>query len=322
MTEKEIFGLILNRNHFMDITDFDYSNVDRSKVNVKSIPKTLKYQDKVNQLLPLINNQRIFDFVRHFSSYHNRLYASVTGRESQRWLLGQVQASVLNYAGAATVHEVDHGYLQRSIVARLQGANPALESEVVILGAHLDSINRFGASLNAPGADDNGSGSVVLLETLRNIIASNLTLQRTVEFQWYAAEEIGLRGSQAIAQEYRENGVNVVGMLNFDVVSYYTEGVDDIGVFTDNGHEDLMVFLRLLTDEYLDYGWQDRTCGYGCSDHASWTNNAFPAVMASEYTPHPDMHTVYDNIQNMHFTQLNEFIKLAKGFAVEMAAPI
>lgn len=43
--------------------------------------------------------------------------------------------------------------------------------------------------------------------------------------------------------------------------------------------------------------------------------------MASEVVGHPQMHTVNDNIDNMNFTQLNEFVKLVIGFAIEIGEP-
>jgi len=321
MTEDEIFGLIRERKTFMDITDFDYSGVVKPKIKINAIPTTLKYQREVNDLVSLIKKDRLIDFVRHFSSYYNRYYTSNTGRESQTWLFNEVNATVANYSGKVVVREVDHGYRQRSIVARLEGTDTALVHETVILGAHLDSVNRLGPTLAAPGADDNGSGSVVLLETLRNIIASNLTFKRTVEFQWYAAEEVGLRGSQAIAEEYKKNNTNVVGMLNLDVIGYHVDGVNAIAIYTDFAHQDLIRFLRILTMEYLEYGYQNNHCGYGCSDHASWDRNGFPAVFAGEAIDHPGMHTLDDTIQNMDFDQVIEFIKLAMGYVVELAEP-
>jgi leucyl aminopeptidase len=267
-----------------------------------------------------LNSPRVHDFIEKFSSYHTRYYSSQTGRDSQLWLLSEVESSIQGYVGNASVSEVDHGYLQKSIVARLEGSDSSLRSEVVIIGAHLDSVNLLLPSLNAPGADDNGSGSVAILETLRGIVEAGIVLKRTVEFQWYAAEEIGLRGSQAIAQEYKRQNVTVAAMLNFDVLAYH-DGRNDIGIYTDNGNAQVQQFLRLLADGYLTYGRRDNTCGYGCSDHASWTNQGFPAAMASEYTPHPSMHTARDNMANMNFEQLNEFIKLSIGFAVELGEP-
>ncbi|CAL8142578.1 unnamed protein product [Orchesella dallaii] len=321
MDENEISELIKAKKTFIDITDFDLPPFKPEDVNIKAIPTTLRFQSTVREVLTKLNGQRVEDFVRQFSSYHNRYYAAQTGRDSQLWLLSEVESSVQGYAGSASVVEVDHGYLQKSIVARLEGADSSLRSEVVILGAHLDSINIRGSSLQAPGADDNGSGTVVLLETLREIVESGLILNRTVEFQWYAAEEIGLRGSQAIAQDYRRNNVDVVGMLNLDVVGYYVNGMDDIGVYTDNGNAQMAQLLRILTDEYLEFGRRDLTCGYGCSDHASFTNAGFPAVMGGEVVDHPGMHTVDDTIENMSFRQVNEFVKLAVGYTVEMAEP-
>jgi len=321
MTEDDIFGLIKTGQTFIDVTDFNYPAADPDTIIAKSVPTELRFQETVRRVTNNLNSPRVQDFVRQFSSYHNRYYAAQTGRTSQLWLLAEVQSAVQNYTGQASVREVDHGYLQKSIVARLEGADPTLKSEVVVFGAHLDSVNGRGSSLAAPGADDNASGSSVGLETLRAIVEAGLVLKRSIEFHWYAAEEIGLRGSQAIAEQYKSTNVNVVAMLNMDVVGYYVNGINDIGVFTDNGNAQLAQLLRILADEYLTFGRRDRTCGYGCSDHASWTRAGFPAVMASEVTAHPSMHTPQDIIENMNFTQVNEFIKLAIGFMIEMAEP-
>lgn len=76
------------------------------------------------------------DFIRHFSSYHNRYYKAKTGSESQRWLLSQVREALSDYNGNSSVEEIKHAWSQRSIVARIVGNDPDLKSEVIILGAH------------------------------------------------------------------------------------------------------------------------------------------------------------------------------------------
>jgi len=114
-----------------------------------AIPTTIRFQETVSRVLTKLNTQRVEDFVKQFSSYHNRYYASQTGRSSQLWLLSE--ASIRGYSGNAVVFEVDHGYWQKSIVARLEGADPTLKNEVVVIGAHLDSVNIQGSSLQAPG---------------------------------------------------------------------------------------------------------------------------------------------------------------------------
>ncbi|XP_035702351.1 probable leucine aminopeptidase 1 [Folsomia candida] len=72
------------------------------------------------------------------------------------------------YGGNVTVGKFTHRWLQSSIIARIEGADPKLKEEVVIFGAHLDSFNLTNpVNGRAPGSDDNGSGSVTLFESLR-----------------------------------------------------------------------------------------------------------------------------------------------------------
>src|SRR5690606_16105710 len=97
---------------------------------------------------------------------------------------------------------------QSSVVLTIQGQT--LPDEIAVLGAHLDSIcSRSGttngqancdtgvttAQRRAPGADDDASGIAVLTEVLRVVLDNGYRPQRTVKFMGYAAEEVGLVGS-------------------------------------------------------------------------------------------------------------------------------
>jgi leucyl aminopeptidase len=324
MDEQQVWALIERHQNFMDITDTKIPKFNPEDVNVKAIPTTLKYQTLVNSAIALINASRIREFVVAFSSYFNRYYTADTGLQSQAWLYQQVRSSIeqaSSYPGVATVQEFTHpSWPQKSIIARLEGSDPTLKSEVVIVGAHQDSVNIAGSARQAPGADDNASGSVVCLESLRVLLAAGFVPKRTIEFHWYAAEEVGLRGSQAIAQQYKQTGINVVSMVNFDVPGY-DAGTSEIGIYTDNTNAAINQFLRILVDEYCLYKKRDRTCGYGCSDHASWTQQGFPAGMPAEVVLHPQMHTINDNIDSVGFEQVGEFTKLSLGYLVEMSEP-
>lgn len=86
----------------------------------------------------------------------------------------------------------------------------------------------------------------------------------------YAAEEVGLRGSQEIAQMYKNLGIPVYGMLNFDLTGYNNQGKNTIGVLTDQwAHSELSAFLKQLVKEYSNYGVGELGCpgGFPCSDH-------------------------------------------------------
>jgi leucyl aminopeptidase len=64
----------------------------------------------------------------------------------------------------------------------------------------------------SPGADDNGSGSVTIFESLRVLVSSGFLPKKPLEFHWYAAEEGGLLGSQKVVAKYKEDGIDVFGM--------------------------------------------------------------------------------------------------------------
>lgn len=98
------------------------------------------------------------------------------------------------------------------VIGRIEGTNSS--APVVIVGAHLDSINADDPmSGRAPGAYDDGSGSVNLIESFRKLTAAGFKPTNPVEFPWYAGEEAGLLGSRAISNEYAKKGIRVRGML-------------------------------------------------------------------------------------------------------------
>jgi leucyl aminopeptidase len=85
----------------------------------------------------------------------------------------------------------------------------------IIIGAHQDSVNNAFPLLPAPGADDDGSGTVTILEAFRVLVQAGFKPEKPVEFHWYAAEEGGLLGSQDIASEYAYQRKDVGAMIQF-----------------------------------------------------------------------------------------------------------
>jgi len=259
--------------------------------------------------------------MERFSSYYNRYYSDATGEESALWLLSEIQSSIdaTPYSGTVSVQPYTHSWLQPSVIARIEGSDETLKSQIVILGAHLDSTNRFPGA-PAPGTDDNGSGSAVLLETFRALLESDFIPKRTIEFQWYAAEEVGLRGSGDIAEAYSQEGIQVVSMLNLDVPGYWGER-REIGIMTDNVNPELTAFLRRIVEEYCEFTWTNMSCGYACSDHASFDEYDFVTGMPAAIVFNPHMHTAQDTMEHVSMEQVREFTKLSVAYAVELSQP-
>lgn len=82
----------------------------------------------------------------------------------------------------------------------------------------MDSINlRNPDSGRAPGADDDGTGTVNLIEIVRALVDADFQPSTPLEFHWYSGEEAGLLGSQDIASQYQNDGVEVQAFMELDM---------------------------------------------------------------------------------------------------------
>ena len=138
----------------------------------------------------------------------------------------------------------------------------------------------------------------------------------------YAAEEVGLLGSRAIARQFRSNNKTVVGVLQLDMTNF--NGSDlDIVMMTDYTNRDQNAFLGTLIDEYIKVPWGYDKCGYGCSDHASWHNSGYPASIPFEAKMREmnrAIHTSRDTLEvsrNSAFHASN-FAKLGLAYMIEL----
>jgi leucyl aminopeptidase len=108
------------------------------------------------------------------------------------------------------------------------------------------------------------------MHSLDLLLRNHFRPRKTVEFHFYAAEEVGLRGSQDIAVSYVKQQRNVVGMLQLDMLGYVVDAENDvIAIPTDYTDPALTEFLCLVVAKYSGMTFALAKCGYGCSDHAS-----------------------------------------------------
>src|SRR5205823_10500158 len=116
----------------------------------------------------------------------------------------------------------------------------------------------------------------------------------------YAAEEVGLRGSQDIADTFAQDGVNVVGVMQLDMTDYRGSS-RDIYLMQDYTTASQNAFVGQLIDTYVGATWGTDQCGYACSDHASWYRRGFTTSMPAEATfadTNPNMHSPDDTLAN------------------------
>ena len=133
----------------------------------------------------------IYNTINHLSGYKNRYYTSSYGKTSAEWIRTHL-AWPGGHAAPTSPRELftacANCSTQPSVILTIQGTD--LPNEVVVLGAHLDSINGSGGGSTeqvAPGADDDASGIATLTEVIRVALASGWKPKRTVKFMGYAA---------------------------------------------------------------------------------------------------------------------------------------
>lgn len=139
----------------------------------------------------------------------------VDADENRRLSTGQIIASA-PFHTHISLEYFTHAFAQPSIIARFEPKVRNFSLPLTIIGAHQDSMNYLFPLLPAPGADDDCSGTVSILEAFRVLALSGYTPKDgPVEFHWYAAEEGGLLGSQAIARYKKESGARIGAMMEF-----------------------------------------------------------------------------------------------------------
>jgi leucyl aminopeptidase len=285
-------------------------------------PYTLDQQAIATPLVTDVKEANLRGTITTMAGFNNRYYTSDTGVEAARWLQGRWQEIAAKIPRASVALFSHDGWKQPSVVLTIPGSETP--DEIVVLGGHLDSINGWGdESSRAPGADDNASGIAVLTESARILAESGFRPKRTIQFMGYAAEEVGLRGSQDIAESYAAGGKKVIGVIQYDM-SNFKGSAEEIFLLTDHVDAGLSAFVGKLIDAYVGVKHSTTECGYACSDHASWDAKGFPAAMAFEASfddMNHALHTGRDTLATSGGDASHSvpFTKLAVAFAVELA---
>ena len=96
-----------------------------------------------------------------------------------------------------------------------------------------------------------------------------------------------------------------------------------MGSYSDYVSSGLTAFHRILVDTYCSIPWQTTKCGYGCSDHASWTKTGVAAVYTAESImskENPNIHSTGDSMATVDVAYGVEFVILALAHVVELGS--
>lgn len=215
-----------------------------------------------------------------------------------------------------------------NVIGMIEGSDPALRGETIIFSSHFDHDGiRDGKIFH--GADDNGSGTVGVVELARAFAANPAKPKRSILFISFAAEERGLLGSYYYTSHPLRPLDTTRAVINFDMIgrneaaSAQTEGLMQIASDTSN---ELNLIGTINSSAYrltveranrdirlnLNYKW-DKDAALNVfqrSDQFPFAIRNIPAIWW--FTGfHPDYHQTTDTVEKINFTKMEKILKLA-----------
>ena len=316
---------------------------------------------RISKLIASVSESRMEQLLRTLVGFGTRNTlsdAASTTRgvgAARQWILDEMKRSSPKLQVSFDTHQIPKGAYQRitrdvelrNIVAVLPGRTPRR----IYVSGHYDTINlgaqgqaglNTGAGFNiaenadAPGADDDGSGTVLVMELARAFAESGIDFDATFVFTAVAGEEYGLVGAREEARAAKAAKVPVQAIFNNDIVGGSTGGdgiVDGATIrLYSEGPEDspsrsLAIFTQRVAARYVPshrirlMALRDRFNRGG--DHTAWNLEGFAAVGFRESREnYSKQHNANDTIEGVSFAYLGQNARVnAAAMAVLALAP-
>lgn len=227
------------------------------------------------------------------------------------------QSSVKPIAGPVTVTTdvVRKSVPAYNVIGILDGSDPSLKSEAIVIGAHYDHLGRGGEGSLAPrsgeihhGADDNASGTAGLLELARMFASERPRPKRTIVFIAFGGEEEGLLGSNYYVNHPVSPLAKTVAMLNMDMIGRMKDRKLVIGG-VGSAKEWREIIAQGTADATRSFDLTLNEDGFGPSDHSSFYGKQIPVLFFWTGT-HNDYHKPSDTFEKINYADQTRIVNL------------
>jgi hypothetical protein len=247
----------------------------------------------------------------------------------------------VGYNAAPVDHDSAHAVQSALLKMQIQGAElkPLTPAQIASVKINLDSMRklekpRMDSIFN--GADDDGSGTVAVLEIAEAIAMGPDKPRRSILFVWHTAEERGLLGSKWFTDHPTVPRDSIVTQINIDQIGRgradeipgggpdYLAVVGSFRLSTELGREVVKVNLRQPSPFRLDYrlddpiSWPGYNNIYGRSDHYNYARYGIPIAFFSTGL-HQDYHRVTDEAQYIDFPHLTNITRYLHDLLLDVA---
>lgn len=208
-----------------------------------------------------------------------------------------------------------------NVVGFVEGNDPELKDEIIIIGAHYDHIGEgkeVDGDVIANGANDNAAGTVAVVELAKHFANINDN-KRSLLFMLFSAEEMGLQGSKYAAEKLKAEEIDLYAMLNFEMIGVPMEDKDYLAYVT--GYE-----ASNLAEKFNEYsgekvvGFLPQAKEYNLfkrsDNYPFFLEFGVPAqtFCTFDFTNYEYYHHVSDEAEHMDIDHMKTFIeKVAPG---------
>lgn len=281
----------------------------------------IQYPKEVNIFLKQLNPQNLWNNLNTLTQFEDRYANSDNGYRAVNWIKTEIEKLKKEYHRADVTVDFFNtpGYKQPSLIVKIGNS----KQPGIVIGAHMDTLSS--QLTKKPGADDDGSGAVTILETARLLLSNQMQFKKPIYLMWYAAEEEGMIGSQAIVHYFKSTHLSVDAVLHFDMTGYAYRNDLALWIMQDYSSPALNNYLAQLITEYVKRPVSYSKCGYACSDHASWTDEGYPAAIAAEAAyehSNPAIHSSRDTLDKLSLVHMTDYAKLAIAYVIELSEPL
>lgn len=179
-----------------------------------------------------------------------------------------------------------------NIVAKVEGSDPELKKEVVIVGAHYDHEGKDKRGQVYPGADDNASGTAVVMELARAFQNLQQKPKRTILFILFTAEEKGLLGAHYYVQDPIFPLDKTLAMINLDMVG--RNDIDQMGIIGKYQFPKLFQIVETINKNTVNFQLNLTVEQFiRNSDHSPFMRAGIPSLLFNSGL-HDQLHTPDD----------------------------
>lgn len=214
--------------------------------------------------------------------------------------------------------------IARNVGGLLEGNDPVLKNEYIVIGAHYDHLgidHLKDASMYKGtdkqihnGADDNASGTTGIMEVAELMASMKIDFKRSIIFLAFSGEELGILGSTYYTNNPSVDITSITAMLNMDMVGRLNEenNLTIIGSGTSSKWKEI-----LNSKNTYGFNLAMSDGGSGGSDHQAFSNKSIPVLFFLSGT-HSDYHKPSDDIDKINFAGQEKILKYVFDVANEV----